>query len=135
MRSLRKIPEFPTSLDEFPAGLFIKTEAGFFYVMSSTTRYRFTTKRVLESWSPQRIINTTEQDPAVRKMKIISKMKFRNGSLLYSQASGKMYLISNNKLRHITNPDWLAYLGLKRQDAVWVSRDEINLHEIGDSLD
>jgi hypothetical protein len=61
-------------------------------------------------------------------------MKFRNGSLLYSQASGNMYLVSDNKLRHITNPDWLTYLGARRADAVWVSLAEINLHEKGEPL-
>lgn len=61
-------------------------------------------------------------------------MKFRNGSLLYSQASGKMYLISENKRRHITNPDWLDALAFNRSDAVWVSAAEINLHEEGPPL-
>src|SRR6478672_5443957 len=135
MRSLRKIPESPIKLPRFPQGTFIKTEAGYFYVFSSTKRHRFTTLRVLESWSPQRIVKTTENDSAVRQMKITAKMKFRNGSLLYSQADGKMYLVSDNKLSHITNPDWLEFLGLKRSEAVWVSKAEINLHEMGDSLD
>jgi hypothetical protein len=61
-------------------------------------------------------------------------MKFRNGSLLYSQASGRMYLVSANKLRHIINPDVLTALGRKRSAAVWVSLDEINLHEKGEPL-
>ncbi len=61
-------------------------------------------------------------------------MKFRNGSLLYSQADGKMYLISDNKARHITSPDILTGLGIRRQDAVWVSEDEIKLHEEGAPL-
>lgn len=58
-------------------------------------------------------------------------MKFRNGSLLYCQADGKMYLVSENKVRHITNPDVLPNIGAKREDAVWVSLEEINLHEKG----
>lgn len=65
---------------------------------------------------------------------IKAKMKFRDGSLLYSQADGKMYLVSDKKRRHITNPDWLDTLGVKRSDAVWVSIAEINLNEEGEPL-
>lgn len=119
---------------EYPQGTFLKTELGHFYVYSNTARYRFTTNRVLESWSPQRISEASEKDPAVEKLTIFAKMKFRNGSLLYCQANGKMYLISGNKARLITNPDWLTHLNFKRSDAVWVSLDEINLHEIGANL-
>lgn len=95
---------------------------------------RFITDRVLESWAPQRIIETSEAEPAVQRLRVSSKMKFRNGSLLYSQASGKMYLVSDSKLRHITNPDVLEGLGAQRDDAVWVGMDEINLHEMGEPL-
>lgn len=62
-------------------------------------------------------------------------MKFRNGSLLYSQSDGTMYLVSENKLRHITNPDWLGHLGFTHRDAVWVSEEEIRLHKMGPTLD
>jgi hypothetical protein len=58
-------------------------------------------------------------------------MKFRNGSLLYSQANGSMYLVSDGKLRHITNPDVLDQLAINRNEAVWVSKEELNLHEMG----
>jgi len=61
-------------------------------------------------------------------------MKFRNGSLLFSQSTGRMYLVSEGRLRHITNPDVLAALGFTRSDAVWVSKSEINLHEMGEEL-
>ena len=123
-----------TTLSEFPHGTFLSTENGFFYVLSPEKRFRFTTKRVLESWSPQRITTASEEDPAVKKMRIASKMKFRDGSLLYSQASGKMYLVSNKKVRHITSPDILTALNMRRQDAVWVSEEEIKLHEEGEPL-
>jgi hypothetical protein len=120
---------------EFPAGVFIHTEKGFFYVYSSTQRYRFITKRVLDSWNPQRVVECSENDPAVRRLKVVSKMKFRNGSLLYSQANGNLYLVSSNRLRHITNPDWMENLSLDRASAVWISQEEIQLHEMGPTLD
>ena len=114
--------------------MFFETEKGYFYAFSNTQRYRFISKRVLDSWNPYFISKIKEDDPAVQKMKVVAKMKFRSGSLLYCQADGKMYLISNNKARHIKNPDWLEGLGLTNKDAVWVSEDEINLHEIGEPL-
>lgn len=119
---------------EFPPGTYLLTEKGYFFVQSTTKRYRFSTRRVLDSWAPQRIVEASEAEPGVKKLKVAAKMRFRNGSLLYSQANGKMYLISENKRRHITNPDWLENLSLNRRDAVWVSDDEINLHEEGEPL-
>src|SRR6478752_1305125 len=102
----RKKQSSPTALTltNLPVGTFIKTEAGHFYVFSDKHRYRFTTTRVLDSWKPQRVVSCSESDAAVAKLKVFSKMKFRNGSLLYCQADGKMYLVSENKLRHITSP-------------------------------
>lgn len=119
-------------LSEYPKGTFLKTEKGYFYVMGSDKRFRFSTKRVLDSWAPQRITETTESN--ISNLRVVAKMKFRSGSLLWCQADGKMYLVSDNKVRHITNPDILAGLGATRNDAVWVSDSEINLHEEGEPL-
>jgi hypothetical protein len=71
----------------------------------------------------------------VSSYRVAGKMKFRNGSLLYSQASGKMYLVSEGKIRHIRNPDILTLIGAVRDEAVWVSSAEIKLHEEGETLD
>lgn len=117
---------------EYPSGVFIHTEKGYFYIVSQTKRFRITTKRILNSWSPQVIVETTEA--SAKNYRIAAKMKFRNGSLLYSQSDGKMYLVSDNKLRHIVSPDVLLRLNRSRSEAVWVSEEEINLHEKGDIL-
>ena len=130
----RRKKKIPAPLSEFPQGIFFKTEKGYFYIPKHGIRYRFITTRVLDSWHPPFIVEARESDPAVKKLRITAKMKFRNGSLLYSQANGKMYLISNNKRRHIVNPDILAGLGRRRLDAVWVSEAEINLHQEGEPL-
>jgi hypothetical protein len=116
---------------EYPSGVFLHTEKGYFYVFKGNQRYLFLTTRVLDSWAPQRIIECSEDDAAVKRLTIFSKMKFRNGSLLYSQANGSMYLVSDGKLRHITNPDVLEQLAIERKSAVWVSKEELNLHEMG----
>jgi hypothetical protein len=134
MRRVLKKQNLQPSLTEYPMGTYLKTESGYFYVYSNTYRYPFATVRVLESWSPQRIVKASETDPVVKRMKVIGNMKFRDGSLLYSQADGKMYLVSDKKVRHITNPDVLTALGARRTDAVWVSLKEIKLHETGEEL-
>lgn len=125
----RSLPSEPVV---YPSGVFVHTERGYYYIVSPTKRFRITTERILNSWSPKVVIETTEA--AVAKYRVAAKMKFRNGSLLYSQANGKMYLVSENKVRHITNPDILTRLNLRRQDAVWVSDTEIKLHEEGEPL-
>lgn len=121
-------------IDSYPAGTFIHTEKGWYYVFNETKRLPIITDRVLNSWSPPVVVETQESNPAVQKLKVGIPLKFRNGSLLYSHASGRMYLISQGKLRHITNPDVVLALGYRLLDAIWVSLDEINLHEKGEPL-
>lgn len=132
MRLFKK-KRLPTSPTKYPNGTFIETEDGYFYIATDTKRYKITTRRVLDSWSPHRVTQSTEA--ALSKYRIASKLKFRNGSLLYSQSDGKMYLVSDQKIRHIRNPDVLDLIGAVRADAVWVSEAEIKLHEEGVPLD
>lgn len=132
-RLLRKKPSLPTKPTKYPEGTYIHTEKGHFYISTAQTRFRFITERILESWAPHRVAESTEA--ALSSYRVAGKMKFRNGSLLYSQASGKMYLVSDKKIRHIRNPDVLDLIGAKRSEAVWVSSAELRLHEEGEPLD
>jgi hypothetical protein len=45
-----------------------------------------------------------------------------------------MYLLSQNKLRHIVDPDVFNKYGLDRSKVIEVSEAEIKAHEIGDYL-
>lgn len=128
-RKTKRLPDRPVV---YPSGSFIRTEKGYFYIVSPSKRYRFISQRVIVSWAPQRIIDTSEA--AVAKYKISAKMKFRPGSLIHNLADGKIYLIEGSKRRHITSPDALERIGAKMKDVVTVSLDEINLHEEGESL-
>lgn len=123
----------PDSPIYYPPGTFVCTESGYYYIFSDTKRMRFTTKRVLESWSPQRIVKTTEV--AVSKYRITSKMKFRSGTLIHNLGDGRIYLVCDKLLRHVTSPDVLERLGARYQDVIRVSRAEIDLHEKGEDLD
>jgi hypothetical protein len=94
---------------------------------------RIITTRVLDSWSPARIVNTSEA--AVQNYRVSSKLKFRNGSLIHNLADGKIYLIVEGKRCHITSPDVFPRIGAKgTKDVVSVSLAEINLHEEGETL-
>lgn len=116
---------------EYPSGVYVHTEKGYFFVRSATKRYRCITKRVLDSWAPQRVIETTEA--ALANCKVGAKLRFRNGSLIHSIADGKIYLISDGTRRHVTSPEALARIGAvgNRTDTISVSLDEINLHPEG----
>ena len=121
-------------IPSYPAGTFLKTEKGWYYVYNNYKRLPIISRRCLDSWKPPRVVETSEDHPAVKGMVIGVPLKFRNGSLLCSQASGRIYLIVQGKLCHVTNPDVLEALGYKTWDAVTVSLDEINLHEKGNPL-
>lgn len=120
--------ELPTGPVDYPSGSCVKTEKGLFLI-KGTKRYRIVSERVLASWSFPRVIVTSEA--AVAKYKILGKLGFRESSLLYNIKDGKMYLVSENKRRHITSPDVLDRLGATSKDVMTVSDDEIKLHEEG----
>lgn len=135
--NLRKTNKQPKPTDNLviPPGSFIKTEAGLFYVHTPGKRKKFISSRVLDSWSPPRVLELSEKHKNVASLVLVGKMLFRDGSLLYHSATGSIYLVSGFKLRLIDNPDYLSLLGVKQHDAVWVSSQEIQLHEMGENLE
>ena len=130
---LLKTPDGPV---EYPAGSFVETEAGYFYIANSAQRYRCLTKRVVDSWAPPRIIKTSEA--AVRNYRRSAKLRFRNGSLIWNISDGKIYLIEDSKRRHVVSPDAFERIGVDytklRKYVIVVSLDEINLHQEGEPL-
>jgi len=71
---------------------------------------------------------------ALSGFKIAGKLGFRDGTLIKNIADGKIYLLSQNKLRHITDPDLFSKYGLDRSSVIEVAEYEINSHEIGENL-
>lgn len=128
----QKKTTLPTDPTEYPAGTFIETEAGHFYVVNTSKRYRITSRRCLASWRPHRVVQTTEA--AAEKYRISSKLKFRNGSLIWNISDGTIYLIESGLRRRIISPDALTRIGAVYDDAVPVSLDEIKLHDVGEDL-
>ena len=67
-------------------------------------------------------------------MKLAGKLGFRDGSLIKNIADGKMYLVSQNKRRHIVDPDSFDRYGLDRSKVIEVSELEAAAHDLGDNL-
>ena len=67
-------------------------------------------------------------------MKLAGKLGFRDGTLIKNIADGKLYLISQNKKRHIVDPDTFNKYGLDRSQVVEVSAFEVSMHELGEEL-
>lgn len=128
----KKIQQLPTDSVVYPVGSTVRTESGIYYIKSNTIRMRIPTERVAQSWRFHRIISSNEV--ALKKYKIMGKMGFRSGSLIYNVADGKIYLVSENKLRHVTSPEALERIGAVFNDAFTVSNDETKLHQIGEDL-
>lgn len=129
-------PTLPTSPVEYPSGVFIHTEKGYFYIHGEGKRMRITSERVLASWSPQRIIATSEA--AAINYKITSKIRFRNGSLIWNLSDGRIYLIENGTRRHVVSPDAFTRIGVDYTNlgkhVIYVSLDEVQIHPEGAPL-
>lgn len=119
-----------TSPTIFPSGLAVKTDKGIYWVKDNK-RYRLVSDRAAKSWAFT-TVNATEQ--ALVGMKLVGKLGFRDGTLIKNIADGKMYLISQNKKRHIVDPDSFDRYGLDRRLVVEVSEAEANMHNTGENL-
>jgi len=64
----------------------------------------------------------------------VTKLAFRDGSLLHNIKDGKLYLVSEARLRHITSPDVLERLGVTRDDAMLVADSDIAIMKFGEEI-
>jgi hypothetical protein len=113
-----------------PSGLAVKTDKAIYWVKDGK-RYKLISDRAAKSWCFTTVKATEE---AVAGMKLVGKLGFRDGTLIKNIADGKMYLISQNKKRHIVDPDSFDRYGLNRKSVIEVSEAEANMHTTGDNL-
>ena len=114
----------------FPSGLAVRTDKATYWIKDGK-RYKLISDRAANSWSFT-TVNATEA--ALSGIKLVGKLGFRDGALIKNIADGKMYLVSQNKLRHIVDPDIFDRYGLDRSRLVEVSEAEIKAHDIGENL-
>jgi hypothetical protein len=114
----------------FPSGIAVKTDTGTYWIKDNK-KYKLISERAAESW---RFVEVLATDSALSTTKSAGKLGFRDGTLIKNIADGKMYLISQNKRRHILSPDAFDKYGLNRSMLIEVSEAETNMHELGENL-
>ena len=119
-----------TSPTNFPSGIAVKTDKAIYWIKDGK-RFKLISDRAADSW---KFTTVNASESAVSGMKLAGKLGFRDGSLLKNIADGRIYLLSQNKLRHIVDPDSFSKYGLERSWVIEVSDNEINAHELGENL-
>ena len=114
----------------FPSGIAVKTDKDTYWIKDGK-RYRLISNRAAQSWCFTTVLAT---EAALTGIKLVGKLGFRDGSLIKNLADGRMYLVSQNKLRHIVDPDSFNRYGLDRSKVVEVSDKEILAHDLGENL-
>ena len=114
----------------FPSGIAVKTDKDTYWIKDGK-RYRLISDRAAKSWSFT-TVNATEA--ALTGIKVVGKLGFRDGTLIKNIADGRIYLVSQNKLRHIVDPDSFTKYGLDRSKVLEVSEAEVSAHDLGEKL-
>lgn len=114
----------------FPSGIAVKTPSGVYWIKDGK-RFKLISDRAAQSWLFTTVI---AEDSALSGIKLVGKLGFRDGTLIKNISDSKIYLISQNKRRHITDPDTFTKYGFDKNVIVEVSDYEVNVHELGDSL-
>lgn len=119
-----------TSPTNFPSGVAVRTKTATYWIKDGK-KYKLISDRAAKSWSFTEIEATED---AVSHMKVAGKLGFRDGTLIKNISDGKMYLISQNKKRHIVDPDVFIKYGLDRSKLIEVSELESSIHDLGENL-
>jgi hypothetical protein len=114
----------------FPSGIAVKTEKATYWIKDGK-RFKIVSDRAEKSWSFT-TVNATEG--SLINIKLVGSLVFRDGTLIKNIADGKIYLISQNKKRHIVDPDSFDKFGLDRSKVIEVSAFEVSMHELGENL-
>lgn len=114
----------------FPSGIAVKTDKAIYWIKDNK-RFRLISERAAESWV---FTTVSATEGSLVNIKLAGKLGFRDGTLIKNIADGKLYLISQNKKRHIVDPDTFIKYGLDRSKVIEVSEAEANMHDIGENL-
>jgi len=114
----------------FPSGIAVKTDKDTYWIKDGK-RYKLISDRAAKSWS---FTTVSATEAALTGFKVAGKLGFRDGALIKNIADGRIYLVSQNKLRHIVDPDSFIRYGLNRSDVVEVSEAEVSAHDLGENI-
>lgn len=123
-------PSLVSRPTNFPSGIAVQTESASYWIKDGK-RYKIISERAAASWS---FVTVKATESSVAHIKNVGKLGFRDGSLIKNIADGKIYLISQNKRRHIVSPDVFDRYGLNRDAIIEVSDTEANMHDLGEDL-
>lgn len=101
------------------------------YLIKSKGLYRFGSERAYKSWS---VLAGECLPENIEHLPVVGVLGFREGSLLSKFSDGTLHLVSNNKTRHIVDPDALDRYGLLGRPIWEVSDNEFSLHDVGEKL-
>lgn len=116
---------------KFPSGTVVRAPSGV-YLVKGDVLLKAYNERVVRSWNFDRIIEVAEE--AIKDYMVAGKLGFRDGTVLVGFGSKCIYLVSDQKVRHITSPDVFPMLNITYKDLVEVSDDEIAIHKEGEPL-
>lgn len=126
----RKKTPLRSSKTEYPTGTVVSTENGTFFVKGGTLLRVSPT--VMQSWNFGLIV--TAKWSAIQHMPIVGKLGFRDGTVLRAFGTQKVYIISGQRTRHITDPEVIRALGITLNDILNVSDDDVRLNTEGEPL-
>lgn len=110
----------------WPSGTAVKTPSGVWFIKGSK-RYKCFSDRTTWSWGFRPIEAGEESLSKIPKAGVLG---FRDGTLIKDIFDGRIYLVSDSKIRHVTNPDVLYILG----EPLLVSHEEAQIHTEGENL-
>lgn len=132
MKKLFRNTQIPLIVNptNFPSGLAVKTDKETYWIKDGK-RYKLISSRAAKSWN---FTTVKASESAISNIKLAGRLGFRDGTLIKNIADGKMYLVSQNKKRHIVSPDIFIKYGLNKSNLIEVSESEVQMHENGEDL-
>ena len=122
----------PQSPLNYPDGVAVSNELGHVYLIRGDTKHKLFSQRVVDSWNFSVVLRGSVE--SLRGFKNGPVLGFRNGTLVKNISDQKMYLISQNKRRHVQSPEFFDDLGFEWDEYYLVSEEEVNLHEEGEVI-
>lgn len=118
---------------EYPVGICVETEKTRYFIHRDGKKYPIGSDEVYRSWKfPSTAIGS---EISVSKYPTaLTKLGFRDGTLIYNIKDAKMYLISAGVRRHVVSPAAIERIGLKPADAMVVSNADVNLMKLGEEI-